>query len=112
VASIAARRGLVALVAAISPFRKARLEARQLAPLFLEVYVNAPLEVCEKRDPKGLYRLARSGELANFTGISSPYEPPSAADLECLTGLESVDQSVTKVLLCISGVATKWVPDP
>jgi bifunctional enzyme CysN/CysC len=75
--------GLIVLVSFISPFRSERRMARRLVEdgEFLEVYVDAPLEVVEARDPKGLYRKARAGEIANFTGIDSPYEPPTRADI-------------------------------
>jgi len=74
--------GLIVLVSFISPFRSERRMARELMESgeFLEIYVNTPIEVCEERDPKGLYRKARRGEIANFTGIDSPYEPPEAPD--------------------------------
>ncbi len=70
--------GMIVLVAAISPFREGRDMARELAGPnhFVEVHVDTPLEVAEERDPKGLYQKARSGQLQNFTGIDSPYEPP------------------------------------
>lgn len=70
--------GMIVLVAAISPFRDGRAMARDLAGAnnFVEVHVDTPLEVAEERDPKGLYQRARSGQLHNFTGIDSPYEPP------------------------------------
>lgn len=65
---------------------------------FLEVYVNAPLEICEQRDRKGLYRKARAGLLQEFTGISAPYEPPLAPDLECRTDQESITECVNNVV--------------
>ena len=70
--------GLIVLVSFISPFRSERRMARELMEEgeFLEVFVDTPLEIAEQRDPKGLYAKARRGELANFTGIDSPYEPP------------------------------------
>ncbi len=75
--------GLIVVVSFISPFRSERRLARELLEPgeFLEIYVNTPIEVCEDRDPKGLYRKARRGEIANFTGIDSPYEPPETPDL-------------------------------
>ena len=75
--------GLIALVACISPFGAERDFARGLLPpgKFVEVFVDAPLEVCERRDPKGLYRRARAGEIENFTGISSPFERPLDPEL-------------------------------
>jgi sulfate adenylyltransferase len=77
------RHGGVAVVAAISPYRATRAEARDLvgAEAFVEVFVDAPLEVCEQRDAKGLYARARAGEIVGFTGIDDPYEPPGAAAL-------------------------------
>ncbi|MDA8455063.1 adenylyl-sulfate kinase [Acidovorax sp. GBBC 3334] len=79
--------GVIAIVALISPFRAERAAARALfAPGdFIEVYVNVPLAVAERRDPKGLYRRARSGALPRFTGIDSPYEPPAHPALELRT---------------------------
>jgi bifunctional enzyme CysN/CysC len=85
VARLMADAGVVALVPVISPFRDARdavRAAHEVAGLrFLEVFVDTPIELCEQRDPKGLYAKARRGELQGFTGIDSPYEPPVAADL-------------------------------
>jgi bifunctional enzyme CysN/CysC len=83
VARLMADAGLVVLVSFISPFEKERRLAREIAGDidFLEVYVDTPLEVCEARDPKGLYKRARAGEIKNFTGIDSPFEPPSAPDM-------------------------------
>ena len=94
-------RGMVTLVALVSPYRDARDAIRRQEQRFVEVYVNAPLEVCEQRDPKGLYRKARLGELTLFTGISDPYEPPLNPEVECRTDRESVDESAAKVLLAI-----------
>jgi adenylylsulfate kinase len=101
VASLLACHGVIVLVAAIAPYRKAREEVRRLCGRYLEVYVNAPLSVCESRDVKGLYRKARSGEVARFTGISDPYEAPLAPDVECRTGEEDLDTCVRKVLEAI-----------
>lgn len=98
VAQLLTRNGVVVLVAAISPYRSSRNQARAAIGNFMEVYVNAPLEVCEARDPKGLYRRARSGELEHFTGIDDPYEVPLAPDLECHTDVESAAQSADKVI--------------
>ncbi|WP_457637196.1 adenylyl-sulfate kinase [Oceanithermus sp.] len=98
VAHLLTRNGVIVLVAAISPYRKTREEVRQKIGDFIEVYVNAPLEVCEQRDVKGLYKKARAGEIKNFTGISDPYEPPPNPEVECRTDLESKDESITKIL--------------
>ncbi|WIJ23433.1 sulfate adenylyltransferase subunit CysN [Devosia sp. RR2S18] len=83
VARLMADAGLIVLVSFISPFEKERRLAREIAGDidFMEVYVDTPLEVCEARDPKGLYKRARAGEITNFTGIDSPFEPPSAPDM-------------------------------
>lgn len=64
---------------------------------FIEVFVNAPLEVCELRDPRGLYRRARNGEIQSFTGIDSPYEAPSSCEFEILTALEAPETSVRRL---------------
>ncbi|NOZ32125.1 MAG: adenylyl-sulfate kinase, partial [Alphaproteobacteria bacterium] len=90
VARLMADAGLVVLVSFISPFRNERRIAREIAGEieFIEAFVDTPLEVCEARDPKGLYKRARAGKLKNFTGIDSPFEPPGNADivLEGATG--------------------------
>jgi adenylylsulfate kinase len=92
--------GLVVLTAFISPFRKDRAIVRELVAAgdFIEIYCDAPLSVCEERDPKGLYKKARSGEIPEFTGISSPYEAPERAELVLDTGRETVDECVARVL--------------
>ena len=83
VAALFADAGLIVIAAFISPYRAGREAAREAigAARFLEVFLDAPLAVCERRDPKGLYRRARAGEIAEFTGISAPYEPPEAPAL-------------------------------
>ena len=94
-----ARAGVLVITAFISPYREDRDRARAVAPeLFHEVYVKADLAVCETRDPKGLYKKARKGEIAEFTGISAPYEAPSAAELEVDTGTLSLGESVERLL--------------
>jgi len=101
VAGLLTRNGVIALAAAISPYRAIRGEVRAAIGDFVEVYVNAPLEVCEARDPKGLYREARAGQLPGFTGIDDPYEPPLGAEVECRTDRESVEECVRKVLAAV-----------
>ncbi len=101
VAHLLTRNGVVALVSAISPYRAIRDEIRATMGRFLEVFVNAPLEVCERRDPKGLYKRARAGEFPGFTGIDDPYEAPLSPEVECRTDLESEKESVDKVLMAI-----------
>jgi adenylylsulfate kinase len=92
------QKGMVVLVAAISPYRAARDEVRQRIGRFLEVYVDAPLAVCEQRDPKGLYRKARRGELIGFTGVDDPYQAPQAAEVRCRTDQETSEVSSDKVI--------------
>lgn len=98
VAKLLTHHGKIVLVAAISPYRSGRDEARSLIGNFIEVYVNAPLSVCEQRDPKGLYHKARIGMIHGFTGIDDPYEAPLSPDVECMTVEESPQQSAAKVL--------------
>ena len=98
VAGLLTRNGVIALAAAISPYRAVRDEVRAFIGDFVEVYVNAPLEVCESRDPKGLYRQARAGQLPAFTGIDDPYEPPLKPEVECRTDREPLEECIAKVL--------------
>ena len=100
-AKLMTEAGLIALTAFISPFRADREMVRSLFPCdkFIEIYCNASLEVCESRDVKGLYEKARSGEIKNYTGIDSPYEPSLQTDLIIETGLEPVGESVKKILM-------------
>lgn len=92
--------GVIALTAFISPFRSDRERVRSLVPHgeFFEIYCRCPLEVCEERDVKGLYKRARAGEIKNFTGISSPYEEPEDPELVVDTGSLSLEESVDKVI--------------
>lgn len=98
VAHLLSRNGVIVLVSAISPYREIREEVRQKIGSFVEVYVSTPLEVCEERDVKGLYKRARAGQIKQFTGIDDPYEPPLNPEVECKTQQETLDQSVNKVL--------------
>ena len=99
VAKLMTDAGLIVLVSFISPFRSERRLARELfAPgEFVEVFVDTPLELCEQRDPKGLYKKARAGEIRNFTGIDSPYEAPENADLHLLTPTAPIDELAGRV---------------
>lgn len=97
VANMLSRNNVVAIVAAISPYQGARDELRRTTENFIEIYVNAPLEVCESRDVKGLYAMARAGEIRAFTGIDDPYEEPLNPDIVCYTSKESVEESIAKV---------------
>ncbi len=98
VSHLLTRNGVIVLVSAISPYRDIRGEVRQRIGDFVEVYVNAPLEVCEERDVKGLYERARAGQIKGFTGIDDPYEAPENPEIECRTDLEELTESVEKVL--------------
>lgn len=99
VARLFAEAGLICIVALISPYRRDRARARAAASpgRFCEIYVNAPLAVCEQRDPKGLYARARAGELREFTGISAPYEAPEQPDLELRSAEWDVPTCVARV---------------
>lgn len=92
--------GVIVLTAFISPFRSDRARVRNLVPHgeFLEIFCRCPLEVCEERDVKGLYKRARAGEIKDFTGISSPYEEPVAPELAVDTGALSLENSVDLVI--------------
>lgn len=96
--SLLQRSGSFVICSFVSPYQSSRLFAKGLCDKFLEVYVSTPLETCEKRDLKGLYKKARAGEVQQFTGISDPYEKPTNADLEIDTTNLNVDQSVDLVL--------------
>ena len=104
VAALFADAGMVVITAFISPYRADRDRARaamqriQKNGPFHEVFVRASLEVCEERDPKGLYKRARAGEVSDFTGISAPYEAPENPDLIVDTGDQPIDQSVDKLV--------------
>ncbi len=100
VAKLFVDAGLIVLVSVISPFRDERRMAREMMEEgeFIEVFVDAPLDVCERRDPKGLYRKARAGEIKNFTGIDSAYEPPERPDIVLKTAERSVDELADDVI--------------
>jgi adenylylsulfate kinase len=99
-AKLVAEAGVIAMTAFISPFRTDRERARSLFPHgdFIEIYCMAPLEVCEARDVKGLYRRARTGEVKEFTGVSSPYEAPLNPELTVDTGGQPLEECVSEVL--------------
>ena len=100
VAKLMVDAGLIVIVSFISPFRSERTMARALLQEgeFVEIFVDTPLEICEARDPKGLYAKARSGKLANFTGIDSPYEPPQSPELRIDTTALSADDAADAVV--------------
>jgi len=92
--------GIITMAALISPFREDRNLVRQLLPEgdFVEIYCKASLKVCESRDVKGLYQCARAGKIKNYTGIDSPYEAPYSPDLLINTEIDSLEESVCKVI--------------
>jgi len=92
--------GLIVLTAFISPFQKERDTVRALVnpDEFIEIFVDTPLDICEQRDPKGLYQKARDGKIPNFTGISSPYEAPHKAEIHIQTDKISIDETVEEII--------------
>ena len=100
VASLMADSGTICLTAFISPYKIDRQRAREIARpgSFIEIYCRCPLEVCEERDPKGLYRKARAGEISQFTGIDAPYEEPQQAEITVDTDSQSAEESVMQIL--------------
>lgn len=100
VAKLMLEAGVITLTAFISPFREDRDRARQIFPHgeFLEIFCDCPIEICEDRDVKGLYKKARAGEVKEFTGISSPYEAPLKPELKINTGTQSLKECVDQVM--------------
>jgi adenylyl-sulfate kinase len=97
VCQLLSRNGVIALVAAISPYRAVREEVRSQIENFVEVYVHCPIEVLAERDVKGLYKKALAGEIPSFTGVSDPYEPPIHPEVSIDSSRENVEESVEKV---------------
>jgi bifunctional enzyme CysN/CysC len=95
--------GLIVMTAFISPFKRERDMARQLIGQehFVEVFVDTPIEVCEKRDPKGLYQKAREGKLPNFSGVSSPYEAPDLPDVRVNTSKQKSNAIAIRAILTL-----------
>jgi adenylylsulfate kinase len=104
VSHLLTRNGVIVLVSAISPYREVREEVRDRIGDFVEVFVDAPLAVCEDRDVKGLYKKARAGEIKQFTGIDDPYEPPLTPEVHCHTDQQTVEESVAQVLAKLEGL--------
>ena len=98
VAHLLQRNGVFVITAAISPYRSVREEARAMIKDFIEVFADAPLDVCEQRDVKGMYAKARAGEIKGFTGIDDPYEPPPGPEVTCKTDVETPEESAQKVI--------------
>jgi len=102
VSDLLSRNGVIVFVAAVSPFRKPREAARaRMDKRFVEVHVRASVEECERRDVKGLYQRARSGEIAAFTGVSDPYEEPGAPELRIETQQETPEQSAARLVALV-----------
>ena len=96
------------IAAAISPYREVREEVRKMVGRFVEVYVQCPVEVCERRDTKGLYRKARLGEIKQFTGVDDPYEEPLNPEVTLSTDRETVVESTAKVIGKLEELG--WLP--
>ena len=97
VAELLARNGVIVVVAAISPYRDAREEVKRKIPKFIEIHVDCSIEVLTARDTKGLYKRALAGELAHFTGVSDPYEPPLDPSIVIHSDRESIDDALAKI---------------
>jgi adenylylsulfate kinase len=104
IAKLFIEAGVITLTAFISPFKQDRDRVRKLVAEgdFIEIYCDCPLEICEQRDVKGLYKRARAGEIKDFTGISSPYEPPDAPELVVQTGALSLEECVDQVIALLT----------
>ncbi len=99
VADLLSRNGVPVITAAISPYKAIRDEAREMmAGRMIEIYCDAPLEVCEERDPKGLYKKARAGELKEFTGVDDPYEAPENPEIVVKTGDQTAQESADQII--------------
>ncbi len=98
VCEVLSRNDVIAISAAISPYRETRDQVRARVGRFVEVYVNCSLDTCIDRDVKGLYKRALTGELPSFTGVSDPYEPPLAPEIEVRTELEPVEASAARIV--------------
>lgn len=108
VCQLLTKHGVPNVVAAISPYRDVRNEVRKMVGSFVEIYVKCPIEVCEARDLKGLYRKARAGEITQFTGIDDPYEEPLDPEVTLLTDRETVQESAMKVIQHVQKL--DWIP--
>jgi adenylylsulfate kinase len=108
VAKVLARNGVIPIVALISPYRSSRAKARVDIGSFIEVYVNTPLELCEQRDVKGLYKKARAGEIHEMTGVDDPYEPPEHPEIIVDTRNSTPAQSAEKILTELHRLG--WLP--
>ena len=109
ICKLLSRNGIGVITAFISPYKKMRDYARESSKNFIEIYVATPLHICEKRDVKGLYKKARSGEIKMFTGISDPYEEPENPEITINTQNETVEESTGKIISYLEkkGLITK-----
>ncbi len=98
VCNLLCRNDVVAIAAAIAPYREVRGEVREKVGRFVMVHCDCPLEVLKERDPKGLYKKAMAGEIKNLTGLDDPYEPPEKPEIVCYTDKETVEESVAKIM--------------
>ncbi len=110
VAKLLAGYGVICVTAFISPYRADRDLVRKIMPegRFIEVYINAPIEICEARDPKGLYAKARSNQIKNFTGVSAPYEAPDRPELELRTDILGCEECVSSIIEFLNAFAEAW----
>jgi adenylyl-sulfate kinase len=101
VAKLMADAGLIVITAFISPYQAERAMVRELMPVgeFVEVYISTPLDVCEQRDPKGIYKKARRGEILHFTGVSAPYQMPESPEIILDTSHKTVEDAVEKIIV-------------
>ena len=116
VAKLMAEAGLIAICSLISPYRADRNRVRESCERdgipFAEVFVNTPLEVCEARDPRGLYKRARAGEIKDFTGVNAPYEIPESPELEIRTAENSMESSLAELMNLAIDLADKYQRTP
>jgi adenylylsulfate kinase len=103
--------GVITLNSFISPTREIRHRAMEIIGKenFIEIYVSTPIEVCEERDTKGLYKKAREGKIKNFTGIDSPFEPPVSPDVEVDTSILTIEESLDRIIKIVLPKITFWV---
>lgn len=116
VARLFADAGVVTISSFISPYQHDRERVRAIhetsAVRFLEVFIDTPIEVCESRDPKGLYKKARAGEIKGFTGIDDPYEAPASPEVHIRTDKQPVDQSVAQLIEALHTMGILAPPQP
>ena len=107
VSELLSRNGIIAVVAAISPYRETRDEVKRRIPNFVEVFVECPLEVLAARDVKGLYKRALAGEVANFTGVSDPYEAPENPEILVSSEAQTAEQSVAAIMAFLEALGKR-----